>query len=142
MDGAKYSQILEKNLLPPARTLSMGRRFTLQHDNDPKHTAKMTTQWSKEKKVNVRAWPSQSQDLNPIENLWNDLKTAVQKWWPSNLTELEQFCKEQWANIAKSRCAKLVETYPNRLKAVIKAKDGSTKYSDPSAISCKYSCCS
>uniref|UniRef100_A0A673IRP6 Complex I assembly factor TIMMDC1, mitochondrial n=1 Tax=Sinocyclocheilus rhinocerous TaxID=307959 RepID=A0A673IRP6_9TELE len=34
--------------------------------------------------------------------------------------ELEQFCKEEWANIAKSRCAKLVEMYLNRLKTLIK----------------------
>ena len=73
--------------------------------------------------MNVLAWPSQSPVLNPI-----DLKTAVHKWSTSNLTELEQFCKEEWSNIATSRCAKLVETYPNRLKAVIKAKGGSTKY--------------
>jgi len=82
----------------------------------------------KEKQVNIHAWPSQSPDLNPIENLWNDLKTAVHKRSPSNVTELEQFCKEELANIAKSRCATLVEMYPNRLKAVIKAKDCSTKY--------------
>uniref|UniRef100_A0A8D0AMX6 Tc1-like transposase DDE domain-containing protein n=1 Tax=Sander lucioperca TaxID=283035 RepID=A0A8D0AMX6_SANLU len=128
MDGAKYCQILEENLLFSARKLSMGRRFAFQHDNDPKHTAKLTTQWLKEKKVNVLAWPSQSPDLNPIENLWNALKTAVHIRSPSNLTELEQFCKEEWSNIATSRCAKLVETYPNRLKTVIKAKGGSTKY--------------
>ena len=128
MDGAKYHQILEENLLPSARKLSMGRRFTFQHDNDPKHTAKLSTQWLKEKKMNVLAWPSQSPDLNPTENLWNDLKTAVHKRSSSNWTELEQFCKEEWANIAKSRCAKLVETYPNRLNAVIKAEGGLTKY--------------
>ena len=78
MDGAKYHQILEENLLPSARKLSMGRRFTFQHDNDPKHTAKLSTQWLKEKKVNVLAWPSQSPDLNP--------KTTVHKRSPSNLT--------------------------------------------------------
>ena len=110
------------------RKLSMGRRFNFQHDNDPKHTATMSTQWLKEKKVNVLSRPSQSPDLNPIENLWNELKTAVHKWSPTNLNELEQFCKEEWENIAKSRCAKLVETNPNRLKAEIKAKGGSTKY--------------
>ncbi len=79
-------------------------RSTFQHDNDPKHTAHLTTVVG-EKKLNVLAWPSQSPDLNPITNLWNDLKTAFYKWSPSNLTELELFCKEEWGNIAKYRCA-------------------------------------
>lgn len=53
MDAAKYTQILEENLRPSARQLKMGRWFTFQHDNDPKHTAKKTTQWLKDRKVNV-----------------------------------------------------------------------------------------
>uniref|UniRef100_A0AAZ1Y062 Uncharacterized protein n=1 Tax=Oreochromis aureus TaxID=47969 RepID=A0AAZ1Y062_OREAU len=61
-------------------------------------------------------------------NFSTDLKTAVHKRCPSNLTELELFCKEEWARISVSRCAKLVETYPKRLAAVIAAKGGSTKY--------------
>uniref|UniRef100_A0A9J7Y2B4 Uncharacterized protein n=1 Tax=Cyprinus carpio carpio TaxID=630221 RepID=A0A9J7Y2B4_CYPCA len=72
MDGAKYCQILEENLLPSARKLSMERRFTFQHDTDPKHTAKLSTPCLKEKKVIVLAWSSQSPDLNPTENPWND----------------------------------------------------------------------
>jgi transposase len=34
--------------------------------------------------------------LNPIENLWKDLKIAVHQRPPSNLTELEEICKEEW----------------------------------------------
>ncbi|CDQ73091.1 unnamed protein product [Oncorhynchus mykiss] len=78
--------------------------------------------------VCVLEWPSQSPDLNPIENLWKELKTAVHKCSPSNLTELELFCKAEWENISVSRCAKLIETYPKRLTAVIAAKGGATKY--------------
>ena len=44
------------------------------------------------------------------------------------MKELEQFCLEEWANIPVARCAKLIETYPKRLAAVIDAKVGSTKY--------------
>uniref|UniRef100_A0A8C7CJS2 Tc1-like transposase DDE domain-containing protein n=1 Tax=Oncorhynchus kisutch TaxID=8019 RepID=A0A8C7CJS2_ONCKI len=81
-----------------------------------------------EKHIQVLEWPSQSPDLNPIENLWKELKTAVHKCSPSNLTELELFCKEEWEKNSVSRCAKLIETYPKRLTAVIAAKGGATKY--------------
>ena len=128
MDGAKYRKIPKENLLPSARKLKLGRKFTFQHDDDPKHTSKATLEWLRNKKINVLEWPSQSPDLNPIENLWHDLNIAVHQHSPHNLTELEQFCSEELANITQSRCAKLVETYPNRLTAVIAVTGASTKY--------------
>jgi len=128
MDGAKYRKSLEENQLPSARKLKLGRKFTFHHDNDLKHTAKATLEWLRNKKINVLEWPSQSSDRNPIENLWHDLKIAVHQHSPHNLTELEQFCSEEWGNISQSRCTKLVETYLNRLTAVIAAKVASTNY--------------
>ena len=128
MDGAKYRAILEENLLEAAKDLRLGRRFIFQQDNDPKHKARATMEWFRSKNIHVLEWPSQSPDLNPIEHLWQDLKIAVHRCSPSNLAELELFCKEEWAKMSVSRCAKLVETYPKRLAAVIAAKGGSTKY--------------
>ena len=108
MNGAKYRQILEENLLQSAKDIRLRRRFTFQQDNDPKHTAKATLEWLQNKNVKVLEWPRQSPDLNPIENLWKDLKIAVHRCSPSNLTDLEQICKEEWEKIPKSRCAKLL----------------------------------
>ena len=73
MDGAKYREILFQS----SRDLRLGRRFTFHQNNDPKHTAKATLDWFKGKHLNVLEWHSQSPDLNPIENVWYDLKSAV-----------------------------------------------------------------
>jgi hypothetical protein len=60
--------------------------------------------------------------LNPIEHLWRDLTIVVQRGSPSNLRELERICREEWKKLPNYRCAKLVASYPRRLKAVIAAK--------------------
>ncbi len=128
MNAAKYRDILDENLLQSAQDIRLGRRFTFQQDNDPKHTAKITKEWLHNNSVTVLEWPSQSPDLNPIEHLWRDLKMAVHQRLPSNLTELERICKEEWQRIPKSRCEKLVASFPKRLMAVLNQKGASTKY--------------
>jgi hypothetical protein len=42
MNGAKYREVLDENLLQSSQDHRLGRRFTFQQDIDPKHTAKTT----------------------------------------------------------------------------------------------------
>src|SRR4029434_5202380 len=78
MVSIKYQQILNKNLTAPSRKLKMGRGWTFQQDNDPKHTSKSTQKLFTDHRIKVLPWPSQSPNLNPIENLSEELKPSIQ----------------------------------------------------------------
>ncbi|KAG2470039.1 TCB1 transposase, partial [Polypterus senegalus] len=127
MNAAKYRDILDKNLLQMTK-LTLCRGWIFQQDNDPKHCSKSTKAFMQRNKYNVLEWPSQSPDLNIIENLWCELKRAVHARKPSNLNELEMFCKEEWSKIPSTTIQTLIGTYRKRLEAVISAKGRSTKY--------------
>jgi hypothetical protein len=38
---------------------------------------------------------------------------------PSNLTELERICRQEWEKLSKYRCVELVASYLRRLKAAV-----------------------
>ena len=46
----------------------------LMEDNAPIHTSKLTSNWRDERDIVKLIWPPQSSDLNPIEDIWSDLK--------------------------------------------------------------------
>ncbi|KAF2344221.1 hypothetical protein FHG87_025023 [Trinorchestia longiramus] len=78
------------------------------NDDDSKHTAKEIKEWLRMKKINILEWPGQSPDMNPIKNLWRELKLKIQKRGPNNITELREICIEEWNKITPETCKRLV----------------------------------
>jgi transposase len=76
-------------------------------------------------KNSLLEFPSRSPDLNPIENLWKQLKASIAKQKPTSKAELIETIKREWKNMS---CEKLVNNMPQRVAAVLKAKGKITKY--------------
>ena len=73
MDAVLYIEILQKTLLPfIAETYPEGHRFM--QDNDPKHTSRLATEFFAANNINWWKTVAESPDLNPVENLWHQLK--------------------------------------------------------------------
>ena len=115
MKVENYITILNENLKVSAVDPGLGRRFSIQQENDPKHKSKSVTAWLKKKSL-----PSRSPDLNQIENLWKKLKIRIGRRQPKTLQQLEEVCVEEWNNIPTEVCANLVVNYRKRLVSVIK----------------------
>lgn len=127
MDRFVYRDIMQNHMLPFADD-NMPLLWRFMHDNDPKHTSGLVKRWLEENKVSVLKWPAQSPDLNPIENLWNDVEAHISKVKPKNLTVLWEEIQKSWYAISKERCRTLVDSLPRRCAAVIKNKGYPTKY--------------
>ncbi len=67
MDAESYIKILEQHMLPSCWCV-------FQQDNAKAHTVAITTAWLRSRRVRLLNLPACSQDISPIENIWNIIK--------------------------------------------------------------------
>jgi hypothetical protein len=119
MDAAFYVDILHRQL-PEIEDL-LGDEWRFQQDNDPKHTSRLAKNFLQDNMPEVIDWPSNSPDLNPIENLWSIVKRNVEKKMPKNISDLRHFMIEEWNDIPQSTLIGLVRSMKRRCELVIES---------------------
>lgn len=128
--GATHVEILRKYALPTMKRMFPRNNGWFQEDNARPHKTKVASSFCAEKNLHILSWPAQSPDLNPIENLWAEVKKKIRnkKKKPTNLAELERDVKNAWKKIPKHMIENLVDSMPARIQAVIAAEGGPIKY--------------
>jgi len=106
MDAQLYCEILHQTLLPFIQTKfppSISHRFM--QDNDLKHCSRAAQRYYEEVGINWWQTPPKSPDLNPIENLWHELKEFLQhEIKPKNKQELVDGISTFWATVDTPKC--------------------------------------
>ena len=99
----------------------------LYSNNAPCHTSRASMCLFEKNGIKVMKWSPQSPDRNPIENLRFEIAKRMKIHKTNSKKELEAKLYDEGLKI-ENQTAKLVANMKNRIKAVIKAKGGFTKY--------------
>ena len=112
----------------PAKTLFM-------EDGAPYHTAKKFEDFRMMHRIRKfptkgKKWPAKSPDLNPIENMWSDLKRRVHNMnpYPSTDAEMKKALSKIWNDYSQDFVRRFISSVSDRLNVCLGNEGGATKY--------------
>lgn len=118
MTAAKYIETLRPFFEEDASKTER-KRLVFQQDGASSHTAKVTQAFFRDSEISVLAWPPNSPDLNPIENIWSILKQRVEKHAATSKEALIKAVQWEWNQIDTGAIARTIATMRERVMQVI-----------------------
>jgi hypothetical protein len=101
----------------------------LMEDGAPIHRSKVPDLWRRAHGIRKMQWPPNSPDLNPIENVWKIVKHLLKSHRrPHDKEEMIQQIEVVWNEVCLQQLQALIANMPDRMRAIIRAKGGSTKW--------------
>ena len=104
-------------------------------DNAPIHNARTTKQLIERRGIEKfpegdMAWPANSPDLNPIENVWAWMKyrLAAMNEYPTTVEMMQEILNQLWKEVTPEFCQRFTDGYRRRLEKVVAAQGYTTKY--------------
>ncbi len=129
LNAKAYLSIVADHVHPFMTTVYLSSDGYFQQDNAPCHKVQIISDWFLEhdNEFTLLKWSPQSPDLNPIEHLWDvvEREIHIMDVQPTNLNDA---IMSIWTKISEECLQHLVESMPRRIKAVLKAKGGPTRY--------------
>jgi hypothetical protein len=131
MNAGQYcSRVLDWALPESLKKMGLDEDgIVFMQDNAGPHKARQVMQRLEEADFETVAWPPYSPDLNPIENLWENMKRRVMgSGQAQNLDELWAKIKDVWEGYTVEEIRNFTRSMPKRMKACIQINGGPTKY--------------
>ncbi|MBS0032906.1 MAG: transposase [Candidatus Baumannia cicadellinicola] len=121
-------EVLDVHIRPRAE--QAGQIFLFMQDGARPHAARLVREYLGEHNIPLLECPACSPDLNPIEHVWDQLGRSI-RGRPNQsrtLDELEIALREEWEWLPQDSLRRLIRTMPQRVRAVISARGGNTRY--------------
>jgi len=129
MDAEEYVEILEEVLKPGIRRIFPEEQFPIVkivQDNSAVHTSRLVQAWfDANPDIQQIRWPPKSPDLNPIENVWAQMKLSWTAGQLRTREALREHVHQVWNQLSLRQhyTQNLINSMRRRLELIL-AKDG------------------
>jgi hypothetical protein len=135
LDGLQYKHILQNIMVPSVRVLYPDGVIQFQQDHSSIHDSRVVQErLSQQADVELIDWPPRAPDVNPIENMWSEVKRTMQETWPilppRKSDSLWTLVSDAWDEVASSQryVLSLIDSMPRRMHSAVEAQGFWTSY--------------